>query len=81
MSLTVMTVREERRLNGFLVFGLARREDASKLRAVGLNLNVMEGKSSLALQKGTSDISERILASIFVLYYESHLKRCCKKGG
>lgn len=37
-SLTVMIVREGRILNGFLAVGLARREDASKLRAVELNM-------------------------------------------
>ena len=37
-SLTVMILREERQLNGFLATGLARREDASKLRAVELNM-------------------------------------------
>jgi hypothetical protein len=37
ISLTVMIVRARRRLNGFLA-GLARREDASKLRAVVLNM-------------------------------------------
>ena len=38
ISLTVMIVREGRQLNGFLAFGLARREDVSKLRAVELNM-------------------------------------------
>ena len=37
-SLTVMIVREGGQLNGFLAVGLARREDASKLRAVELNM-------------------------------------------
>ena len=37
ISLTVMMLREERQLNGFLA-GLARREDASRLRAVVLNM-------------------------------------------
>lgn len=37
VSLTVMMVREERQLNGFLA-GLARKEDASKLRAEVLNM-------------------------------------------
>jgi hypothetical protein len=40
-SLTVMTVREERQLNGFLATGFARREDASKLRAVELNIVII----------------------------------------
>ena len=40
-SLTVMMVREGRQLNGFLA-GLARREDASKLRAVVLNMPVAQ---------------------------------------
>ena len=37
-SLTVMMVREARRLNGFFATGFTRREDASKLRAVELNM-------------------------------------------
>ena len=38
MSLTVTTDREGWQLNAFLAFGLARREDVTKLRAVGLNM-------------------------------------------
>ena len=41
ISLTVTIVRDGRQLNGFLA-GLARREDASKLRAVEMNI-VMVG--------------------------------------
>ena len=40
-SLTVMIVREGRQLNGFLAFGLARREDTNKLRAVARGLNMV----------------------------------------
>ena len=41
-SLTVMIVREGRQFNGFLATGFARKEDASKLRAVELNMILVQ---------------------------------------
>jgi hypothetical protein len=51
-SLRVMVVREGRLLTGFLAVGLARREDASTLRAAVLNMPVVDFHTLLLFDIG-----------------------------